>query len=47
MAFLMLIFPLKSVENAPPGTVIDVDIVHPTETDFYLLSHKGLLVRHC
>lgn len=47
MAFLMLIFLLKSVENAPPGTVIDVDIVHPTETDFYLLSHKGLLVRHC
>jgi eukaryotic translation initiation factor 2C len=30
-------------ENAPPGTVVDVHIVHPTETDFFLLSHKGLL----
>ncbi|TFK24647.1 eukaryotic translation initiation factor 2C, partial [Coprinopsis marcescibilis] len=29
--------------NAPAGTVIDRDIVHPTEFDFYLLSHGGLL----
>ncbi|CAG7726410.1 unnamed protein product [Allacma fusca] len=30
-------------DNAPPGTVVDTDVVHPMENDFYLLSHKGLL----
>jgi len=29
--------------NCPSGTVIDTDIVHPTEFDFYLQSHGGLL----
>lgn len=29
--------------NCPSGTVIDSDIVHPTEFDFYLQSHGGLL----
>lgn len=29
--------------NAPAGTVIDREIGHPTEFDFYLQSHGGLL----
>lgn len=29
--------------NCPAGTVIDCDITHPTEFDFYLQSHGGLL----
>ena len=29
--------------NCPSGTVIDTDIVHPTEFDFFLQSHGGLL----
>jgi len=28
--------------NVPPGTVIDTHIVHPTETDFFLVSHFGV-----
>jgi len=32
------------IENAPPGTVVDSEIVHPTEIDSFLLSHKGILV---
>ena len=28
--------------NCPSGTVIDTDIVHPTDFDFYLQSHGGL-----
>ncbi|CAL8096803.1 unnamed protein product [Orchesella dallaii] len=31
------------IENAPAGTVIDQEIVHSSETDFYLLSHKGMM----
>ncbi|KAJ7499943.1 argonaute-like protein [Mycena latifolia] len=29
--------------NCPAGTVVDQDIAHPTEFDFYLQSHGGLL----
>ncbi|KAI0677583.1 argonaute-like protein [Trametes maxima] len=29
--------------NCPAGTVVDKHIVHPTEFDFYLQSHGGLL----
>ncbi|KAF5390572.1 hypothetical protein D9757_002737 [Collybiopsis confluens] len=29
--------------NCPAGTVVDRDITHPTEFDFYLQSHGGLL----
>jgi len=28
--------------NVPPGTVVDTDIVHPTENDFFLVSHFGI-----
>ena len=29
--------------NCPPGTVVDTEVTHPTEFDFYLQSHGGLL----
>ncbi|KAK7040377.1 hypothetical protein VNI00_009853 [Paramarasmius palmivorus] len=29
--------------NCPAGTVVDTEIVHPTEDDFYLQSHGGIL----
>jgi eukaryotic translation initiation factor 2C len=41
-------FPLDSKdtvgrpENAPPGTIVDTEIVNPNMTDFYLLSHTGI-----
>ena len=31
--------------NVPPGTIVDRDITHPTEYDFYLCSHVGIQVR--
>ena len=27
--------------NCPAGTVVDRDVTHPTEFDFYLQSHSG------
>ena len=33
----------KRSENCKAGTIVDSDIVHPTEFDFYLQSHAGLL----
>jgi len=39
-------FPIRDADrsgNCLPGTVIDVDITHPFEFDFYLQSHAGLL----
>jgi eukaryotic translation initiation factor 2C len=40
-------FPIETREadrtgNCMPGTVVDTDIVHPFEFDFYLQSHAGL-----
>ena len=29
--------------NCPAGTVVDREVAHPTEFDFYLQSHGGLL----
>lgn len=29
--------------NAKAGTVVDTGIVHPTDCDYYLQSHAGLL----
>ncbi|KAH9951622.1 argonaute-like protein [Amylocystis lapponica] len=29
--------------NCPAGTVVDKEVVHPLESDFYLQSHAGLL----
>ncbi|ORZ26299.1 Piwi domain-domain-containing protein [Lobosporangium transversale] len=41
-------FPMKREDgdrggNCKPGLVVDTDIVHPFEFDFYLQSHAGLL----
>lgn len=40
-------FPVGNVAdrsgNCPAGTVVDREVVHPTEFDFYLQSHGGLL----
>ncbi|KXN89638.1 Protein argonaute-2 [Leucoagaricus sp. SymC.cos] len=29
--------------NCPPGTIVDRDVCHPLEFDFYLQSHAGIL----
>ncbi|KAK3868723.1 hypothetical protein Pcinc_009930 [Petrolisthes cinctipes] len=28
--------------NIPPGTIVDTQVTHPTEKDFYLCSHQGI-----
>jgi len=33
----------KGVANPPPGTVVDQEIVHQTQMDFYLCSHAGMM----
>ncbi|KAK6919302.1 Argonaute, linker 1 domain [Dillenia turbinata] len=30
-------------ENVPPGTVVDTNIVHPRNYDFYMCSHPGII----
>ncbi|KAF8179654.1 argonaute-like protein [Pholiota molesta] len=35
--------PPAESKNAPAGTVIDTEITHPTDFDFYLCSHAGIL----
>ena len=29
-------------QNVPPGTVVDTEITHPVENDFFLVSHFGI-----
>ncbi|XP_068243628.1 protein argonaute-3-like [Palaemon carinicauda] len=29
-------------KNVPPGTVVDSDVTHPTDVDFFLCSHEGI-----
>ncbi|GAB2285235.1 hypothetical protein Dimus_019688 [Dionaea muscipula] len=36
------LFQTASPENVPAGTVVDTEIVHPRNYDFYLCSHAGL-----
>ncbi|GMG98718.1 hypothetical protein Nepgr_000558 [Nepenthes gracilis] len=36
------LFQTGSPENVPPGTIVDTEIVHPRNYDFYLCSHAGL-----
>jgi eukaryotic translation initiation factor 2C len=31
-------------KNVPAGTVVDTKITHPTEVDFYLVSHASIQV---
>lgn len=33
----------RKSENCLAGTVVDRDVTHPTDHDFYLLSHAGIL----
>lgn len=33
----------KKSHNSLAGTIVDQQITHPTDLDFYLLSHAGLL----
>ncbi|KAL3994832.1 Piwi domain family protein [Acanthocheilonema viteae] len=32
-----------SQQNVPPGTIIDADIVHPTQTEFIFIAHKSAM----
>ncbi|VVB07350.1 unnamed protein product [Arabis nemorensis] len=33
----------KGTENVPAGTVVDTKIVHPTNYDFYMCAHAGII----
>ncbi|WCJ37485.1 Argonaute family protein [Euphorbia peplus] len=37
------LFRANGPENIPPGTVVDTKIVHPTNYDFYMCAHPGIL----
>uniref|UniRef100_A0A1J3JUX0 Protein argonaute 6 n=5 Tax=Noccaea caerulescens TaxID=107243 RepID=A0A1J3JUX0_NOCCA len=37
------LFQTKSHENVPAGTVVDTKIVHPTNYDFYMCAHAGII----
>ncbi|XP_057431156.1 protein argonaute 16 isoform X2 [Lotus japonicus] len=37
------LFQANSVDNVPPGTVVDTKIVHPRNYDFYLCAHAGMI----
>lgn len=39
-----LLFLCFSARNVEPGTVVDSQITHPREFDFYLCSHEGIQV---
>ncbi|ONI18322.1 hypothetical protein PRUPE_3G209300 [Prunus persica] len=32
-----------STDNVPPGTVVDTNIVHPRNYDFYMCAHAGMI----
>lgn len=34
----------RKTGNVPAGTIVDRDIVHPNEFDFYLVSHASIQV---
>ncbi|KAG6541212.1 hypothetical protein Mapa_017373 [Marchantia paleacea] len=36
-------FPAKGGGNVKPGTVVDTDVCHPRDNDFFLMSHYGLI----
>ncbi|KAH0932582.1 hypothetical protein HID58_009699, partial [Brassica napus] len=37
------LFQAKGHENVPAGTVVDTKIVHPTNYDFYMCAHAGII----
>ncbi|MCL7040174.1 hypothetical protein MKW94_016647 [Papaver nudicaule] len=36
-------FQKESPNNVPPGTVVDRQICHPLNNDFYICSHAGMI----
>ncbi|KAA8516309.1 hypothetical protein F0562_016602 [Nyssa sinensis] len=36
-------FPAGSPDNVPPGTVIDSQVCHPHNNDFYMCAHGGMI----
>uniref|UniRef100_A0A8R1XN14 Piwi domain-containing protein n=1 Tax=Onchocerca volvulus TaxID=6282 RepID=A0A8R1XN14_ONCVO len=32
-----------SQQNVPPGTIVDGDVVHPTQTEFIFVAHKSIM----
>ncbi|KAM3719351.1 Uncharacterized protein ACO02O_11234 [Dirofilaria immitis] len=32
-----------SQQNVPPGTIVDVDVVHPAQTEFIIVAHKSVM----
>ncbi|KAL9298079.1 hypothetical protein ACSQ67_023975 [Phaseolus vulgaris] len=37
------LFQANGPENVPPGTVVDTTITHPSNYDFYMCAHAGML----
>ncbi|KAL1221220.1 Protein argonaute 6 [Cardamine amara subsp. amara] len=37
------LFQSTGTQNVPPGTIVDTKIVHPTNYDFYLCAHAGMI----
>ncbi|XP_074307766.1 protein argonaute 6-like [Silene latifolia] len=36
-------FPLGATGNVQPGTVVDTEVVHPSNYDFYMCAHGGMI----
>ncbi|XP_009769203.1 protein argonaute 16 [Nicotiana sylvestris] len=37
------LFQASAPENVPPGTVVDTNIVHPRNNDFFMCAHAGMI----
>lgn len=37
------LFQANAVDNVPPGTVVDTNIVHPRNNDFFMCAHAGMI----
>ncbi|PHT43063.1 Protein argonaute 4A [Capsicum baccatum] len=37
------LFQANAAENVPPGTVVDTNIVHPRNNDFFMCAHAGMM----
>ncbi|XP_010688916.2 protein argonaute 16 [Beta vulgaris subsp. vulgaris] len=38
------LFEVGATGNVPPGTVVDTEVVHPKNYDFYMCAHGGMMV---
>ncbi|KAL3700728.1 hypothetical protein R1sor_018750 [Riccia sorocarpa] len=36
-------FPARGSGNVKPGTIVDTDVCHPRDNDFFLMSHAGII----